>query len=124
MAPASVKFNGGRVALNFSEFDRNAFLLRSLGMEYFRLPIPFFIGHRGTHRVPKRSTWMGIPIFADPECRGSTDRFKWLFGETARKAVEFILRRGLARRVVVKFFDEPDLGDERTIRALRTLASF
>ena len=121
---ASVRFERGRAVLDLSEFERHASLCRSLGMDFFRLPVPFFIGHKGTHRMPQRPSWRGIPIFADPECQELTDEFKRLFGRAAREAVEFVLRKGWAEKVTCKFFDEPNLSDERTVRALRTLASF
>ena len=117
-----VRLDGDSVSVDAGEcLDHLRYMRDELGAERFNIP-SLWIGHRGTHRMPADAAWQRRRIFANPECTELRPEFENPFRDYMGKLLGLLREHRLFLAPVVRFFDEPNLTDQPTLNALRTLS--
>ena len=121
-ARVHVTVDGDRAAVDAAEYLAHLRFMRDeLGVKRFVIP-SLWIGHRGTHRMPRDAQWQRRPIFANDALTELNPEFEKPFRDYMGQLVKQIKDEGLFLSPSVRFIDEPNLNDEATVNGIRTLA--
>ncbi len=121
-ARVTVRVNGDQAEVEMDEYVEAVRMMRDeWGARRFNTP-SLWISHRGTHEMPPDAQWQGIPIFANEELPALNPAFAKPFRDYMSQLVQRLKDEGLFLEPTVRFIDEPNLADQRTVNGIRALS--